>query len=114
MVNPGHCLCGTLSWEFTGEPTQAVNCHCTMCRKAHGAPYATYWFLNTDQFSWTCDQATLKTYTSSNSLLERNFCSCCGSVVPYITRSGEQMVTPGGCPGCGPGCWAYRPPTFDS
>jgi hypothetical protein len=73
-----------------------------MCRKAHGAPYATYWFLNTDQFSWTCDKSTLQTYTAANSLLKRNFCSCCGSVVPYVTRSGEQMVTPGGCHDEGP------------
>ena len=96
MANHGSCLCGSISWKFTGEPFQAFNCHCKMCRKSHGAAYGTYWFLEDAQFEWACDKTTLVAFESSN-LLTRNFCGRCGSVAPYASRSGGQLVVPAGC-----------------
>ncbi|MFT5484547.1 MAG: hypothetical protein ACI9GW_003214 [Halieaceae bacterium] len=96
MANQGSCLCGSLSWEFTGEPYQAFNCHCKMCRKCHGAAFGTYWFLEQEQFNWTCDKSSLVQFESST-LLTRNFCGRCGSVAPYPNRTGEKIVVPAGC-----------------
>ena len=46
MNSKGKCLCGSVAWEITAEPFQAFNCHCKMCRKAHGSAFGTYWFLS--------------------------------------------------------------------
>lgn len=32
----GSCLCGGVRYQINGPLTGALNCHCAMCRKAHG------------------------------------------------------------------------------
>ena len=96
MSNQGSCLCGSLRWEISAEPFNAFNCHCKLCRKAHGSAFATYWFVNADQFKWLSDTDTLVRYRSSP-LLTRSFCGTCGSVVPYPSEQGSHWVAPGGC-----------------
>jgi hypothetical protein len=33
------CLCGGVKFRINGALSQARNCHCSMCRKAHGAAF---------------------------------------------------------------------------
>ena len=87
MNNRANCLCGSVSWEITAEPFNAFNCHSKMCRKAHGTAFATYWFVEPGQISWTGDVAGIVHYRSSP-LLTRSFCGTCGAVVPYPSEQG--------------------------
>jgi hypothetical protein len=38
----GSCLCGAVRYEVEGPATEVTHCHCGMCRKQHGAAFATY------------------------------------------------------------------------
>ena len=38
----GGCLCGGIRYEVSGPLTDVGNCHCSMCRRFHGAAFATY------------------------------------------------------------------------
>ena len=95
-MNPGKCLCGTVTWELEGEPFQAFNCHCKLCRKAHGTAFGTYWFMLPDQIRLTGGVDAVVDYRSSEFLV-RKFCGVCGSVVPYPSEGHETVVAPGGC-----------------
>ena len=96
MTNKASCLCGSVTWEITTEPFQAFNCHCKLCRKAHGSAFGTYWFMHPDQFRWTSATDTIAHYRSSH-LLTRSFCGTCGSVVPYPSDARDHIVSLGGC-----------------
>ncbi len=80
--NTGRCLCGKVTWAFSGEPFALYNCHCRMCQKIHGAAFGTYSFIHDNQFRWTSSTDTVTHYVSSNRLT-RSSCSVCGSVVPF-------------------------------
>ena len=95
-MNKASCLCGALTWEISGEPFYAFNCHCKICRKAHGSPFATYWFLKREQFHWTSATDTLVNYRSSE-FLDRSFCGSCGSVAPYGSEGHDTFLSLGGC-----------------
>ena len=95
-MNQASCLCGSLRWEISAEPFQAYNCHCKMCRKAHGSAFGTYWFLQSDQLHWISDTAALTSYQSSQSLT-RCFCSTCGSVAPCASSKGDVALSLAGC-----------------
>jgi hypothetical protein len=97
MKNQASCLCGGVQWEITAEPFNAFNCHCKMCRKAHGSAFCTCWFVKPEELNWLSDTDTIVHYGSSH-LLTRSFCGTCGSVVPYLSEHGEDhWAVPGGC-----------------
>ena len=37
----GSCLCGSVRFSVDGFCEKAANCHCSMCRKFHGAAFGT-------------------------------------------------------------------------
>ena len=78
MSHSGRCLCGAVSYEISAEPVLTLNCHCGICRKAHGAAYATYAYLPREKFRWTTGEEHLNQYESSPGVA-RLFCSRCGS-----------------------------------
>ena len=80
MVIKGSCLCRSVSYEITGSFIAAGNCHCHMCRKSHGAAFATWAFIEPDQFRWTSGEEWVEGYQSSPGR-ERCFCKKCGSAL---------------------------------
>lgn len=53
MVHKGSCLCGGIKYEIHGELTGTLHCHCSMCRKAHGAAFRTRASVRVKDFVWT-------------------------------------------------------------
>ena len=77
----GSCLCGDVRWQARGPFSLMSHCHCSMCRKAHAAPFATYVAAPAKNFELTSGAERIGTYRSSPQS-ERRFCTRCGSVVP--------------------------------
>lgn len=91
----GSCLCGTVRWEADAPFSRMRHCHCTMCRKAHGAPFATYLSVAGHRFRLVSGAGNITGYRSSPQY-HRAFCSTCGSVVPS-TANGADVDMPAGC-----------------
>jgi len=79
----GSCLCSRVAYEITGPLTQAVNCHCVICRKAHGSAFRTRATVQAKDFSWTRGENHVTWYSSSPGNY-RGFCSACGT--PLLSR----------------------------
>ncbi len=93
----GSCLCGGVRWGIDAPPTSLTHCHCSMCRKAHGAAFATYASASRAQFHWLAGQDQIAHYRSSPGYTPRSFCSRCGSVVPSGGPESNEMDLPAGC-----------------
>lgn len=80
----GSCLCGGVQFRIDGalEPIQV--CHCSQCRKAQGAPFATNTPVKSDTFTLTSGSDLLKHYEASPGK-QRVFCGRCGSPI-YSAR----------------------------
>ena len=79
----GSCLCGGVRYEISGPLSYPLNCHCSMCRKAHGAAFRSRARVKADDFRWT-QGAELLTYYESSPGNHRGFCRVCGS--PLLSR----------------------------
>lgn len=44
----GGCLCGAVRYRVTGKPYHVTHCHCSMCRRASGAPLVTWFSVKSD------------------------------------------------------------------
>jgi hypothetical protein len=95
MSVDGSCLCGTVRWRVSAQFARMSHCHCSMCRKAHAAPFATYAAVDADAFSYLQGEDALTVYESSPGF-ERPFCSRCGSAAPHRSLDGKVAV-PAGC-----------------
>ena len=90
----GSCLCGRARFQVDGTFEHMSHCHCSMCRKAHGAAFATYATCRPAQFSWTSGEDAVVQRQSSPGIT-RAFCRHCGSALPIVSNQGVHV--PVGC-----------------
>ncbi len=81
----GSCLCGSVAFRITGPMEKPLNCHCTNCRKQHGAAFRSRIRVHEDHFEWLKGEELIKFYESSPGF-RRGFCSNCGT--PVVNRPG--------------------------
>jgi hypothetical protein len=74
----GQCLCGAVKYHVTAAPIWSAHCHCSMCRRAHGAPFVTWVGVPLDAFKVMEEEPSLRWYASS-AQAKRGFCSACGT-----------------------------------
>jgi len=86
----GHCLCGEVEYEYAGEITELVICHCDQCKRAQGTPFATNAPIRLEKFRLTKGQEQLKEHKAS-ATKRRVFCSNCGSPI-YSQRLANPAV----------------------
>jgi hypothetical protein len=74
----GSCFCGAVRFRI-GLPTLGcAHCHCTMCRRAHGAAFVTWAAVPKQRVRVTSGADRLEHYRSSE-IGTRSFCRTCGS-----------------------------------
>ena len=65
MALTGSCLCGSVNYALQSPPIVLENCHCAMCRKAHGGPYTTFAKMLRSDFAFTAGEMFIDHYQSS-------------------------------------------------
>jgi hypothetical protein len=76
----GACLCGGLRFEVAPPTKWCAHCHCSMCRRAHGAGVVTWFGAHSDSFRLVSGEELLRWYQSSEGA-RRGFCTRCGSML---------------------------------
>jgi len=74
----GKCLCGAIAYEINGELGPIVNCHCSKCRRWHGAAFRTRATVKRKDFMWVKGEDNLSKYHSSKNVI-KTFCKTCGT-----------------------------------
>ena len=110
MIN-GRCECGRIRYEVDSEITDFSHCHCSQCRRLHGAPYVTFAAVARDKFRYVSGEADIKVYASSDSI-DRILCAECGSNIFADAKSEPEVLylcmgTVDGNPPHPPGYHAY-------
>ena len=90
----GSCLCGGVQFEATKIPL-IVLCHCSMCRKANGAPFESGAAVRAADFRLTKGAELAQSYESSPGS-HRVFCRACGSRAPSRSPDGALWFVPAG------------------
>ena len=75
------------------------HCHCSICRKHHGAMFATFVAVPSAQFKWRAGEKSVGSYETSPGG-SRSFCRVCGSVTPLeLPQAGIVFVFAGNLEG---------------
>lgn len=116
----GSCLCGGVQYQVSGRLYRALNCHCSMCRKAQGAAFRSRAAAKAAEFAWLSGE-NLVTFYESSPGNHRGFCRVCGS--PILSKFdfdpliyGLPLGTVDGDPGVRPTAHVHvasKAPWFD-
>lgn len=87
----GQCLCGEIKYEVAKIEPRVGHCHCSMCRKFHGAAFATLGEALIENFRWIAGEELLKTYLAENGT-RRQFCSDCGSSLTFAAANDDGKL----------------------
>ena len=81
-VFTGGCLCGAVRFEVTPPTKWCAHCHCSLCRRAHGAAFVTW--IGVEK---TCFMVVSGTehigWHQSTSEARRGLCKLCGSTMLF-------------------------------
>ncbi len=83
----GGCQCGAIRFRAGRAPDDVYVCHCRMCQKSVGGPFAGYAVVPAADFVWTRGQPA---EWASSSVGVRQFCGACGTPLGYRYFEGEQ------------------------
>lgn len=89
----GSCLCGDIGIAVTWPSKWVAHCHCSLCRRAHGAAFVTWIGMDAGQCDIDDPQAQLRWYASSPGA-ERGFCARCGCTLFFRSQRwpGEMHI----------------------
>jgi len=100
----GSCLCGSVSYEISGNVGQFWHCHCTRCRKATGTGHATNILMKPESVRWTAGNDLLNYFKVPEAKhFGTVFCSVCGSLMPRVAPDKSFALVPAGTLDADPG-----------
>jgi len=74
----GSCLCGAIRYQLAAPLEEMHHCHCSRCRKAHGAAFSTFARTTRAGLRFRSGAEKLRHFRSSPPV-RRSFCGDCGS-----------------------------------
>lgn len=74
MPMRGSCHCGRIAYHLDEEPTEAMQCNCSICRRK-GYLLA---FATPDKFTLETSRDDIAVYTFGNHVIRHQFCRSCG------------------------------------
>ena len=83
----GGCQCGAVRYKLTAKPVGSI-CHCRMCQKAVGGPFAALAAVDVANLTWTRGEPAL---FGSSSVAQRGFCAICGTPLTYQGRNEAKV-----------------------
>lgn len=87
----GGCQCGAVRYRLSAPVQRVEHCHCSMCRRLHGALFASFGVARRADFQLEGEDA-LGDYPSSPGV-HRRFCTACGGQLAVeIDSKPEQIV----------------------
>jgi hypothetical protein len=88
----GSCLCRAVRYRVDGVIDHVSHCHCSQCRKAHGAAFGSYGHVRPAEFRWESGADAVASYRAS-AHATRTFCRHCGSTLQWIPSAhGEYFA----------------------
>lgn len=83
----GGCLCGHCRYVVSEIPSHVGYCHCSMCRRATGGPFAVLIRVRAESLGWSNPPASYR----SSPIATRGFCPNCGTPL-YLQYDDDDRI----------------------
>lgn len=95
MTMTGHCLCGQVGWELTGDLIATAVCHCDHCQRQSGGAFSVNLVAHESQLAVTGDLTVYEDRGEHGDAVYvlRKFCGSCGSPIVSVLTGANGMIT---------------------
>ena len=87
----GSCFCGRVRFEASMPSLFCAHCHCSICRRIHGAGFVTWFAVPRAQLRITAGESDLVRFQSSDHGT-RSFCGSCGSTLFFESTLHAERI----------------------
>ena len=84
----GGCQCGARRYALYAEPYRVHLCHCRMCQKAVGGPFAALAVVKLGDFAWTRGAPGI---FNGSPRVARGFCPDCGTPLTFQDLDADRI-----------------------
>ena len=83
MPRSGHCLCGQITYEISGDLIATAVCHCDHCQRQSGGAFSVNLIAMESQLAVSGDLTTFEDRGENGDAVYvyRRFCGSCGSPI---------------------------------
>jgi len=96
----GHCLCGSVAFEFEGPLGDVELCHCSRCRRVTGSAFSAEFRVPAERFRWLRGEDRIAAYDApvlrEPPAYRASFCRDCGSPLPSVFPGHPRVAIPAG------------------
>lgn len=89
----GSCLCGRVRYRATGPFLDMLHCHCSDCRKTHGAAFVTSIGVARERLAIEAEADGLTRFTALSGTC-RTFCRACGAKIAVDNPAWDAVYVP--------------------
>ncbi len=90
-VITGRCECATVKYQVQGELKDYCHCHCSICRRIHGAAFVTWGGIARDEFSYVSGEDNVRSYSFSERA-DSLSCKTCSSTILVDFKPEADML----------------------
>ncbi|MCW7537956.1 GFA family protein [Aquabacterium sp. A7-Y] len=87
----GQCYCGACRYTVDPGPIQVIHCHCSMCRRQHGAAFSTWVSVGAQRFTLDAQEGAVRSFAVSERTT-KFFCAACGTTLYHVTRGYDNVI----------------------
>jgi hypothetical protein len=88
----GRCLCGNISYSFSGTPLLTAICHCRHCQRQSGSAFSIVAAVPKADFELGGETRVFMDVSDSGRPVARHFCPECGSPILSTIAPMPDMV----------------------
>ncbi|MFN3258098.1 MAG: GFA family protein [Ilumatobacter sp.] len=94
MSLSGRCLCGSISYELSGDVIATAVCHCDNCQRQGGSAFSVNLVAHESQLTVTGELATFEDRGENDDdvYVLRRFCGSCGSPIYSALVYSEGII----------------------
>jgi hypothetical protein len=93
----GSCFCKRVKFVIKKDFSQFHICHCHRCQKSSSSAFTANLFANPESIEWKQGLEFIKHFELNEEPgFAKNFCSECGSSLPFETMDGKILIVPAG------------------
>ncbi len=94
MSLTGHCLCGKVSYELTGNLIATAVCHCQHCQRQSGGAFSVNLVAHESQLHVSGELSTFEDRGEHGDAVYvlRRFCGSCGSPIVSVLTGTDGVI----------------------